>query len=136
MPLYHTALRLSYHQQLKLALNHVVSIKRRPILLPAQVHCLPPPRSRGATRANTTFRSKSFFAVSAILTSTKSVTSGVGYPLSIHAFPDMRSSVVSPKSAPKSRVSSPATLQQSASWLTPTVTVRSARPVLSSSAHT
>ena len=44
-----------------------------------------------AIRANTTFRSKSFSVVSATLTSTKSVTSGAGYQLSIRAFPDMRS---------------------------------------------
>ena len=61
-------------------------------------------------RANTTFRSKSFSAVSATLTSTKSVTSGAGCPLSIHAFPDTRSSGVSPRSAPQSPSSSPATL--------------------------
>ena len=40
----------------------------------------------------------------------------------------MRSLGVSPKSAPQSPSSSPATLPQSAVWLTPTVTATSARP--------
>ena len=88
----------------------MVSIKRRLTLLPVLNRLLPPPRSRGAIRANTTFRSKSFSAVSATLTSTKSVTSGARCPLSIHAFPDMRSLAVSPRSAPQSPSSSPATI--------------------------
>jgi hypothetical protein len=136
--IYHTALRLSCQQQRKLALNpnHVVSIKRRPTLLPARVRRLPPPPSPGAIRANMTFRSKSFSAVSATLTSTPFVTSGVRYQLSIHAFPDMRSSAVSPKSGPQSPSSCPATLPQSAAWLTPMVTAPSARLVSSSSART
>jgi hypothetical protein len=42
MPLYHSVLRLTCQpQQLKLALNHVVSIKRRPFLLLAQVRRCP-----------------------------------------------------------------------------------------------
>ena len=71
---------------------------------------LHPRRSPGVIRANVTFRSKSSSAVSATLTYTKSVMSGAGCPLSIHAFPDMRSSVVSPRSAPQSPSSSQATL--------------------------
>ena len=47
-------------------------------------------------------------------------------PLSIHAFRDMRSLAVSPRSAPQSPSSRPATLLQSAAWLTPTATVPSA----------
>ena len=57
-------------------------------------------------------------------------------PTSIHAFPDMRSSAVSPRSAPQLPSSSPAILLQSAAWLTPTVTATSARTVSSSSART
>ena len=97
---------------------------------------LAPTMIRGAIRANTTFRLKSFFAVSATLTSTKSVASGALCPLSIHAFLDMRSSAVSPRSALQSPNSSQATLPQSAAWLTPTVTATSARMDLSSSART
>ena len=136
--IYHTALRLSCQQQLKFALtpNHVVSIKRRHTLLPARVRRLPPPRSPVAIRENTIFRSKSFSAVSAILTSTKSVMSGARCQLSIHAFPDTRSSAVSPKSAPQSPSSRPETLLQLAVWLTPTATATSVRPVSSSSART
>ena len=66
----------------------------------------------------------------------QSVTSGARCGLSIHAFLDMRSLGVSPKSAPESPSSSPAILPQSAAWLTQTVTVTSARPALSSSAPT
>ena len=50
-----------------------------------------------------------------------------GCPLSIHAFPAMRSSAVSPRSAPQSPSSSPGTLPQSAAWLTPTAPAPSAR---------
>ena len=87
-----------------------VSIKRRLTLLRVRNRHLSPRRFRGVIRANVTFRSKSSFAVSATLTSTKSVTSGAGCPLSIHAFQDMRSSVVSPRSVPQSPSSSLATL--------------------------
>lgn len=128
MLLCHTQTVLSC-QQRNLALNHVVSIKRRLTLLRVRNRRLRPLRSRGAIRANTTFRLKSFSVVSVTLTSTKSVTSGAGYPLSIHAFPDMRSSAVSPTSVPQSPSSSPATLLQSAAWLTPTATATSVRQV-------
>ena len=110
MPLYLTTLRLSCHQQHNLALNHAVSITRRPMLLLVQNRHLPPPRSRVAIQTNTTFRLKSFFAVSATLTSTKSVANGARCPLSIHAFLDMRSSAVLPRSALQSPNSSQATL--------------------------
>ena len=50
-------------------------------------------------------------------------------PLSIHAFPDMRLLAVSPRSAPQSPSSSPATMLQSAAWLTPTASAPSAEPV-------
>ena len=63
-------------QQRNLALNHAVSIKRRLTLLPVRNRRLPPLQSLGVIRANMTFRSKSFSAVSAILTSIKSVMSG------------------------------------------------------------
>ena len=87
----------------------MASIKRRPILLPVRNRLLPPPRSLGAIRANMTFRSKSFSVVSATLTSTPSVASGV-CPLYIRAFLDMRSSAVSLRSALQSPNSNPATL--------------------------
>src|SRR5215208_3025593 len=125
MPLYHTTLRLSC-QQRNLALNHVVSIKRRLTLLRVQNRRLPPPLSHDAIRANTTFRSKSFSAVSATLTSTPFVTSGARCPLSIHAFLVMRSLAVSPRSVLQSPNSSPAILLQSAAWLILTATARSA----------
>ena len=59
-----------------------------------------------------TFRSKSFSAVSAILTFIKSVMSGAaeGCLLFIRAFPDTRSLAVSPRSALQSPGSSPETL--------------------------
>ena len=110
MPLYLTTLRLSCHQQHNLALNYVVSIKPRLTLLMVQNHRSTLPLSRGAIRANTTFRLKSFSAVSATLTSTKSVANGVRCPLSTHAFLDMRSSAVSLRSALQSPNSSQATL--------------------------
>ena len=100
----------------------MASIKRRPILLRVRNRLLPPLRSLGAIRANMTFRSKSFSVVSATLTSTPSVASGV-CPLYIRAFLDMRSSAVSLRSALQSPNSNPATLLQSAAWLTPTATV-------------
>ena len=50
------------------------------------------------------------FCVSATLISTPFVTSGVQYQLSIHVYPDMRSSAVSPRSALQSPSSSPAIL--------------------------
>jgi hypothetical protein len=102
----------SCQQLRKLVLNHVVSIKRRLTLLRMRNHHLHPRRSLGVSRANVTFRSKSFSAVSAILTSTKSVTSGARCPLSIHAFQDTRLSVVSPRSAPQSPSLSPGMLLQ------------------------
>ena len=93
---------------------------------------LPPPRSHGAIRVNTMFRSKSYSAVSVTLTSTPSVASGARCLLFIHVFPDMRSLAVSPRSALQSPSSSLATLPQQAAWLTLMATARSARPVLSS----
>ena len=117
MPLSHTPLRLSCQQQRILVLNQLVGIKRRLTLLRVRNRSLQPPASGDVIRARMTFRSKYFFAVFATLISIKSVTSGVACPLSIHAFPDMRSSVVSPRSAPQSPSSNPATLLQSAAWL-------------------
>ena len=108
--IYHTALRLSCQQLLKLVLNRMVSIKRRPTLLPVRVHHLPLLRFHGVIQASTTFRSKSFSAVSATLTSTPFVASGARCPLSIHAFLVMRSLAVSPRSVLQSPNSSPAIL--------------------------
>jgi hypothetical protein len=78
-------------QQRNISRRRVVSIKRRPTLHQARNLRLPPPQSLVAIRENTMFRSKSFSAVSATLTSTKSATSGAKCQLSIHAFLDMRS---------------------------------------------
>src|SRR5215210_2976281 len=64
--IYDTALSLSCQQLLQLVLNRVVSIKRRPTLLPVQVRRLSPLRFLGVIQANMTFRSKSFSVVSAI----------------------------------------------------------------------
>ena len=88
----------------------MVSIKQRLTLLRMLNRLLFLSRSRDAIRANTTFRLKSFSVAYATLISTKSVTNGARRPLSIHAFPDMRSLAVSPRSAPQSPSSSPATM--------------------------
>src|SRR5215469_13460785 len=137
MPLFHITLRLScQQQQRKLVLNHSVNIKRRLTLLRVRNRLLHPLRSRGVIRANVMFRLKSFSAVSATLTCTKSVTSGARCLLFIHVFQDMRSSAASQRSAPQSPSSSPATLLQLAVWLTPTATAPSARPVSSSFVRT
>lgn len=61
-------------------------------------HHLTRSRSLDALPVNTTFKLKSFSAVSAILTSIPFVVSGMLLcPLSIHVFPGMRSLAVSPK---------------------------------------
>ena len=97
-------------QQHNLSPNHVGSTKQRLMLLRVRNLHLLQPRSRDAILANTTFRSKSFSAVSVILTFTRSVASGVRCPLSIHVFLDMRSSAVLPRWAPQSPSLSPATI--------------------------
>ena len=87
----------------------MVSIKRRLTLLIVRNRlCLP--QSRDAIQATTISRSKSFSAVFVTLTFTKSITSGARCPLFIHAFLDMRSLAVSPRSALQSPSSSAATL--------------------------
>ena len=119
MPLFHITLRLScqqQQQQRKLVLNHSVNIKRRLTLLRVRNRLLHPLRSRGVIRANVMFRLKSFSAVSATLTCTKSVTSGARCLLFIHVFQDMRSSAVSQRSVQQRPSTNQAISLRLAAW--------------------
>ena len=83
------------------------------------------PRSRGAIRRKTTFRSRSSSAASATPTFIRLATSGAtSCRPSIRACRVTRSSAVSPRSAPPSPNSSRATWRRSAAWSIPTAPAR------------